>query len=96
MALSSLPSPSQRSLSLGISVAAPAIIIPCLLLIADTAGYQQDVPPPLFSSLSTHTAYILGLNLNTAMTKQTFDLSSLSTNSPVILFALWTKTDICV
>lgn len=33
-------SPSQGRLSLGISVAAPAIIIPCLLLIADTAGSQ--------------------------------------------------------
>lgn len=43
MELSSLPSPPPRSLSYGISVAAAAIIIPSLLLIADTAGSQQDL-----------------------------------------------------
>lgn len=43
MALHGLPSPSQEGLSLGISVTAPAIIIPFLLLIADTAGSQQDM-----------------------------------------------------
>ncbi|MEQ2308068.1 hypothetical protein AMECASPLE_024479 [Ameca splendens] len=65
--LSSLPSPSQGNLSLGISIAAPAIIIPCLLLIADTAGSQQDMLSLFFSLsvfFSLYSLYSLSLFLS--------------------------------
>ena len=55
MALRSLPSLSPGSLSFGISVAAAAIIIPSLLLIADTAGSQQDTPARSLQHTHTHT-----------------------------------------
>lgn len=58
VALSSLPTLSQGSLSVGISVAAPAIIIPCLLLIADTAGSQQDMLWPSLYAPSPTSTYL--------------------------------------
>lgn len=61
MELSSLPSPPPRSLSYGISVAAVAIIIPSLLLIADTAGSQQDSLTHSVSQTHTQTHTISSL-----------------------------------
>lgn len=74
MAQSSPFYPSQGSLSLGISVAAPAIIIPCLLLIADTAGSQQEALPQL-SALPPCLPLSLSLFYTHTYDNKTFSLS---------------------